>query len=155
MNKSRFKLVPAVYLILIQDQKILMLQRYNTGYEDGKYSLVAGHVESKETFRQAMVREAKEEAGIILPFEHLKVVHVMHRYEPSDPSYIAERIDAFIQTEQWKGELKNQEPHKCNDLGWFPLNDLPRNTIPYVEYAIRNIQQNIFYSEWGFYSISN
>lgn len=150
MNKIRFKIIPAVYLVLIQNQKILMLRRYNTGYEDGKYSLIAGHLDGRETFRQAMIREAKEEAGMILPFENLKVVHIMHRYVTIEENDSRERLDTFIQATQWNGVIKNTEPHKCDDLSWFPLNDLPLNTIPYVEYAIRNIQQNIFYSEFGF-----
>lgn len=38
---ERFKLVVAVHLILIKNGKILLLRRYNTGYEDGNYSVVA------------------------------------------------------------------------------------------------------------------
>lgn len=38
---ERFKLVTAVHLILTQNGKILLLRRYNTGYEDGNYSVVA------------------------------------------------------------------------------------------------------------------
>lgn len=38
---ERFKLVVAVHLILIQNNQILLLRRYNTGYEDRNYSVVA------------------------------------------------------------------------------------------------------------------
>jgi hypothetical protein len=34
---ERFKLVSAVHLFFIRDGKILLLRRFNTGYEDGKY----------------------------------------------------------------------------------------------------------------------
>ena len=43
-----FKFKSAVHLFLIQDDKILLLRRYNTGYEDGNYSVIAGHLAGGE-----------------------------------------------------------------------------------------------------------
>ena len=63
---ERFKLVVAVHLILIEDGKILLLRRYHTGYEDGNYSVVAGHIDGDESVIKAMQREALEEAGITI-----------------------------------------------------------------------------------------
>jgi 8-oxo-dGTP diphosphatase len=91
-----------------------------------------------------MIREAKEEAGIDLKAEDLNVVHVMHRKCPNE-----ERIDLFIKARKWKGEPKNLEPHKCDDLRWFEIEKLPTNTIPYVRQAIDCIRNKIFYSEFG------
>ena len=64
MSEKRFSIKVAVHLILEKDGKILMLRRFNTGWQDGNYSLVAGHFDGGERGRDAMVREAKEEAGI-------------------------------------------------------------------------------------------
>jgi 8-oxo-dGTP pyrophosphatase MutT (NUDIX family) len=150
MPKEHFKITPASYLVLIKDEKILMSRRFNTGYEDGNYSLPAGHLDGGETFRQAMVREAKEETGIILNPDALKTVHVMHRLVKFENVGIRERIDAFIRADAWDGKIKNMEPNKCDDLRWFPLNELPQNNIPFVKYALECIQKNIFYSEYGF-----
>ena len=44
--------IPAVYLVLIKDGKVLMLERKNTGYMDGWYSFIAGHVEKGESFHR-------------------------------------------------------------------------------------------------------
>ncbi len=41
------------------------------------------------------------------------------------------------------------EPAKCDDLKWFDLNRLPKNTIPYIRATTRNYLKNIFYSERG------
>lgn len=79
---ERFKLVTAVHLILIEDKKILLQKRYNTGYEDGNYSIVAGHIDGNESVIKAMQREALEEAGIKIKEEDLEIVHVMHRKTP-------------------------------------------------------------------------
>ena len=142
--KERFKLIPTSHLILIKDSKILLLRRFNTGYEDGNYSVVAGHLDGDETFIQAMVREAKEEAGIDIKSNNLEVVHVMHRKCPNE-----ERIDFFIQAKSWVGEPKIMEPHKCDDLSWFEIDNLPNNVIPYVRQAIGRIRNNVLYSEHG------
>lgn len=45
MKEERYKFICAVYLLLIKENQILLLKRANTGYEDGKYSLVAGHMD--------------------------------------------------------------------------------------------------------------
>lgn len=81
MKKERFKFIPSVYLILLKDNKILLLRRYNTGFRDGEYSFVAGHLDGNETLRQAMIREAKEEANIELDLTDLELVHTMNRSE--------------------------------------------------------------------------
>ena len=144
MMKERLKLIPTSHMILISGTKILLLRRFNTGYEDGNYSVIAGHLDGNETFIQAMVREAKEEAGIIVKPEYLRVVHVMHRKCPD-----GERIDFFIQAKSWDGDPKIMEPNKCDDLSWFELNNIPKNTISYIRQAINCVRNNVFYSECG------
>lgn len=133
----------AVHLFLLKEDKILLLRRYNTGFMDGKYSVVAGHVDSGETYIEAMKREAKEEAGIFISDEDLKAVQVMHRKSDT------ERIDYFFVAKKWAGQIKNMEPNKCDDLSWFPINDLPDNMIPYVRHAIKMYRKNEQFTEFG------
>lgn len=142
--KDRHKLIPTSYLILRDGEKVLLLRRFNTGYEDGKYSLPAGHVDQGETFTEALVREVGEEIGVTLNAEDARVVHIMHR-----KSLDSERVDTFFVTEKWEGEVKNMEPEKCDDLSWFPIDALPENTIPYIRQALECIHEKKFYSEWG------
>ncbi|MFH1583329.1 MAG: NUDIX domain-containing protein [Candidatus Falkowbacteria bacterium] len=150
MPQKRFKIIPSSYLILIKDNKILLLRRFNTGFMDGYYGLVAGHGESGESFTKTIIREAKEEANIILKADNLKTVHVMHRYEMQNNPELRERVDIFFTAKKWQGKIKNMEPDKCDDLSWFPISKLPPNTIPYVKQAICNIRKKIFYSEFGY-----
>lgn len=143
MHSSRFKLIASSYLLLLRDKKILLLRRYNTGYEDGKYSVPAGHLDEEETLRMCHVREAKEEIGITISEENIKLVHVMHRKEKDI------RIDFFFTAISIKGEPVNCESDKCDELKWFPINNLPSNTIPYIRQAIENYFKGTFYSEIG------
>jgi len=139
--------IPASYLTLIKDNKVLLLRRFNTGYEDGNYSLVAGHVDSGETFTQCIIREAEEEAGIFLKPEDLKVAHIMHRNSGTVENN--ERVDVFFVAKKWDGEVVNKEPHKCDDLSWFDLDDIPENILSYIGQAIRKIRDDVYYSEYG------
>lgn len=142
--KIRHKNIPASYLILFQNNKVLLLKRFNTGYEDNKYSFIAGHVDEGETFTEAIIREAFEEAGIKIFEKDLKVMHVMHR-----KSVDSERVDIFFTVKKWMGNLENMETDKCSELDWFDMENLPENVIPYIRKVIENIKNKIFYSEFG------
>ncbi len=139
--KDRHKVVPASYLMLLDGDKVLLQRRFNTGYEDGNYSLPAGHVDAGESFTQAIVREVKEEINIDIP-KNIKVVHMAHR--KADDS---ERIDAYFIAKEWSGEIKNLELNKYDDLSWFDVNDLPENTISFLKDIIPAILKGKIYSE--------
>lgn len=141
--KERFKAIVAVHLFLRKGNKILLLRRFNTGYEDGNYSVPAGHHDGGETVSSAMIREAKEETTIDIKPEDLRVVHVMHRNADD-----WERIDFFFECKKWQGDVKIGEKDKCDDLSWFGINELPNNTIPYIKSAIASYKNNELYSEF-------
>lgn len=142
MTKERFKIIPSSYLVLIKDGKVLLSRRYNTGYMDGFYGFPAGHLDGGETFKQAMVREAREEIGITINPLDLELIHVTDRMMIGN-----ERIDLFFTAKTWQGEPKNMEPEKCDDLSWFDLNSPPENVIPYIGQVIESIPKNIIYTE--------
>ena len=143
MKSTRFKFPSAVHLFLIRDGRILLLRRFNTGYEDGNYSVVAGHLDGGEKVRDAAVREAAEEVGILIVPQDVEVVGVMHR-KSND-----ERIDWFVTIRRWTGEIRNAEPDKCDDLAWFAPDRLPPNIIPYVRRAIENYTRGIWFDSFG------
>lgn len=140
---EKFKLIASVYLLFRKGNKILLLRRCNTGYEDGNYGLVAGHVDGNEAFTTAAVREAKEESGVDINPADLLLKTTMHRRQKD------ERVDFFFEPTKWTGDITNTEPDKCDDLSWFPINNLPENTIPYIHQAIECSIKGIPYSEFG------
>ncbi len=141
--KEEFKLIGAVYLLFRKDDKILLLRRLNTGYEDGKYGLVAGKVGKNESLTFAAVREAKEESGVEIDPKDLVLKVVMSRRENK------EWADFFFEIKKWKGEISNIEPNKCSDLSWFPIDNLPENTISCIRQVIECYKNEIFYTEFG------
>lgn len=136
----------SVHLLLLNKDNILMLRRYNTGYEDGNYSLVAGHVEKNETVTEAIIRESYEEGGIKIVEEDLEIVHVIHRKKEG---LGGDYIDYFFKCTKWSGDIINKEPNKCDDLRWFNTNSLPANTIPYIKHGIKEFLNNSYFSEFN------
>lgn len=140
---ARFKLIPEAHLLVIRDGRILLLRRCNTDYEDGKYSVVAGHMEDGETAREAICREAHEEAGIELGPDDLAFAQLVHRADRG------QRLSLFFEALRWRGAPKNMEPHKASDFAWFPLDALPDAMVPYVRRAIERWRAGEFYGESG------
>lgn len=143
MSGQRFKLIATVHLFLMRGEEVLLLRRFNTGYADGQYSVVAGHLDGGEEIVAAAVREAREEVGVEIAPADLQIVGVMHR--KSDD----ERIDFFLAARAWSGEVTNAEPHKCDHLGWFGVDALPENTIPYVRRALDNFRRGAWFDSFG------
>ena len=139
----RAKFPVTVHLLFFHDNKILLLRRFNTGFEDGNYSVPAGHLDGDETVRMAAVREALEEIGVKIDLHDIDFATVVHR--KSDD----ERVDFFVRIKDWQGEPFNAEPEKCDELRWYELDALPENTIPYVRQAIRNSLDAIPFEEFG------
>lgn len=152
---DRYRVAPAAYLLLEREgqapaeKELLLLRRYNTGYRDGEYSLIAGHLDAGESLAQTLAREALEEAGIIIDPGALVHAHTMHA-RPEKPGDLGdERIDFYFTTSRYEGTPRIMEPDKCDGMAWFPEDRLPDNIIPKVREAIAHIRAGTHFSEVG------
>ena len=143
MTQDRFRAVVAVHVFFLRGESILLLRRANTGYEDGKYSVPAGHLDGGESVTAAAIRESLEEVGVTLEPGGIEHALVMHRRAE------AERIDFFVSVANWTGYPSNCEPEKCDELLWAPMDGLPTNVVPYVRRAIEAFQLGQRYVEFG------
>lgn len=145
---ARHRALLAVYLVLYgMDGKILLLRRAHTGYMDGKLSMPSGHVDGGEPADIALIREAKEEAGIAVKSNDLQLVHTMHRVA-EEGGY--EYVDFYFKTTKWQGTPQNMEPQKCSELLWVDPNELPADLIPVVKQALEHIAAKEPYSSANF-----
>jgi ADP-ribose pyrophosphatase YjhB (NUDIX family) len=119
-----------VHVVLRRDGEILLMRRAGTGFFDGLFSLPGGHVEDGESLAQAASRELLEEAGVQVAPEALRRIGVVHRRSDGN------RIDFFLSASAWCGEPRIVEPDKCDALGWFALDALPEDLVPYVRQAL-------------------
>ncbi|MBR4927134.1 MAG: NUDIX domain-containing protein [Alphaproteobacteria bacterium] len=127
-----------VHLVLIQDGQILLGKRTDHLLKD-TYMMVAGHVEEGENIFSAMIREAKEEANIILDEKDLKLACVVHHPNAPYKGRHHDIINFFIMADTYQGTVCNNEPEKCPELNWYPLSNLPRLSV-HTKAALEAIQ---------------
>lgn len=125
-----------VELYLKKDNKALLHKRFNTNYEDGNYGFIGGHVQKDETLKQALIREAQEEAGIILKEENLKCVFIANKTGKKNC------INFIFLATKFEGTPKIMEQDKCTDLNWFDINNLPTNIIKLESQVIQECNED-------------
>ncbi len=113
---ERHKVCMAVYLLLERDGEVLLLRRANSGWNDGKYTLVAGHVDEGESAGAAMVRETLEEVGV-------RVENV--RYFGSQPWPFPNSLMVGFRADYAGGEIV-ADGVEIEDAGWYRADSLPR-----------------------------
>ncbi len=131
-----------VRLILYSRGRILLL-RQKKG-KGGNYTLVGGTIESTEFAQQALIREANEEAGLVIKREDLQLAHVLHKR----PKTKSQRITLYFKATKWSGKIKTGEPNKFKGVAWFSLEALPTNLTETVRHVLREYREGHLYSEF-------
>ena len=119
------------------------MKRKSTGFGDGEYGFVGGHVEKNENIKKAIIRETKEEINIEIEEQNLKFRNVLNRKVNND-----EYIDFVFETRKWKGNIKNMEPDKCSELIWCNPNNLPNNTIDFEKSILSSKEDICLFFGW-------
>ncbi|MGK4585352.1 NUDIX hydrolase [Kitasatospora sp. HPMI-4] len=129
-------LVVGVHLVVIDGGTVLLGRRRNTTYAAGLWHLPAGHMERGEPVTRSMTREAEEELGIAIAEDDLELVHTLHHLDADDGR---SRLQLFFRSARYAGQVRNAEPHKCEELRWWPLDRLPDDIVPYTAHALGEI----------------
>ncbi|HFA50318.1 MAG TPA: NUDIX domain-containing protein [Bacteroidetes bacterium] len=136
------KILLKVRLILYNRGNILLLRQRKM--QGGNYTLVGGTIEDKEFSKKSLIREAREEAGLVLQAEDLQLAHVLHK----KPKKKEQRITLYFKATKWAGMLKTGEPHKFKGVAWFPLDNLPDNLSDTVRHVLKEYREGRLYSEF-------
>lgn len=106
--------VPCVCVVVRRGSQALFVLREKTGYKDNQYTVPSGHVKDGETFRQAALRELKEETGLHAEVSGLEYIATVHRKEPNDI-----RIDVWFEAKN--GGASRLTPSPKNMRRWSGL----------------------------------
>ena len=108
-----------VNVIVVRDGKLLLGLRKNV-FGDGTWGLPGGHLEDRESMKDAATRELMEETGLEasnLIFSNL-VNNVQRERHYLQVGFVAEEVN---------GEASLMEPDRCSEWRWFNLGELPEN----------------------------
>lgn len=95
--------------------------KYSTN-EKGCWEKPGGKVDYGETLQDAIKREMMEEYGIEI--EIVFQLPAQNHFLPKEHQHWVPTC--FICKIKGNKEPKILEPHKCDEIGWFSLNDLPK-----------------------------
>lgn len=145
LRRVTFRTFADVFLVLVRDGRLLLALRENTGHADGQWNVPSGKVEPDEDLAGAMVREAREEVGLRVAPDQLRLATVVHLRNPGEEA----RLGFFFAVDGTTGEPYNAEPHKCGGIDWFPLDRLPENTEPYTVAGLDLVRAGRTYGRHG------
>ncbi|MDX6258058.1 MAG: 8-oxo-dGTP diphosphatase [Frankiales bacterium] len=137
MPNQRFHVAAAVYGVLLDGDRLLLIRRAGTGYRDGQVSIPAGHLDGGEDAVSGMLRELREEVLVEADRSSCRLAVVMHR-APEDPQD-AEYLDLFFTIGSWRGTPSIGEPDKCSELIWADRAALPADIVDYVGVGLQAI----------------
>lgn len=139
--QQRFRTILTARVLLEYRDHLLFLAQ--TKANGGGYTLPGGKIEGLEFAKDALVREAFEEVGIILERNKLRLVHITHRKLKS----VIEIIFLF-QASDWSGEMAVREPEKFREATWLPADEHPERLTAVLKYTLDRLAKGKFYSEF-------
>lgn len=103
----------------------------------GYYALVAGKVDQFESPATALIREASEEAGIIIKPTNLTFVSVFHRQNAFYKDRQNDIVEFIFIADKWGGDITNMEPHLCDEIGFYDIKNLPDTVTETTKTALK------------------
>jgi len=109
-------------VILDREGKVFLAKRGKEARnERGKWEFPGGSVEFGEEMRHALIREVQEEYDFEISVDRLLDV-VDHIIPHEHQHWISPTFLCFYK----EGTPRIMEPHKCDSIGWFSLESIPR-----------------------------
>jgi MoaA/NifB/PqqE/SkfB family radical SAM enzyme/ADP-ribose pyrophosphatase YjhB (NUDIX family) len=132
---------PGCELIVRVGDEILLGKRLNC-YGAGTWALPGGHLEPGERCVKTVCREAMEELGVGVEPHQLTLVGVS---DDPTPTNGVRHIHFTFELRRTTFEPENMEPHRCEELRFFDLSQLPDELFPPHRPIIANYRAGRLY----------
>ncbi|MFJ7775895.1 NUDIX domain-containing protein [Streptomyces yangpuensis] len=124
---------------------LLGLRHPDSKYAGNTWHYLAGRCE-QESALACLVREAWEEAGLVIDPADVELAHVVHVVDAPGSLPLMQLV---FRAGRWKGTPEIREPDKCLTWQWWPRHELPNRIVSYTSTAIAAISEGRPYSQMG------
>ncbi|MFF8731797.1 NUDIX domain-containing protein [Streptomyces sp. NPDC015171] len=124
---------------------LLGLRHPDSAYAGNTWHFLAGHCEREEAV-SCLIREAEEEAGLVIEPDDVELVHLVHLVD--SPS-ARPRIGLIFRARTWSGTPTVREPDRCVEWRFWNPKNLPDAVVPYTRQAIEGVLAGRLYSQRG------
>ncbi|MEV4098279.1 NUDIX domain-containing protein [Streptosporangium saharense] len=109
------------------DQVVLLQRGPRAKFAQGMWDLPVGKSEPGEPITHTAIRELKEETGLSVQPESLRLAHIIHGARGVEaPNGF---LTVVFAVHEWSGTLTNSEPDKHAQVRWTPTTELPHNFV--------------------------
>ncbi|WP_371496085.1 NUDIX domain-containing protein [Kitasatospora sp. NBC_00374] len=128
-------LVAAVILHDRETNRVVLLQRGpQAKFAQGMWDLPVGKNEPGEPITETAVRELKEETGLTVAPEALRLAHVIHGARGVEaPNGF---LTVVFAAHTWSGDPVNAEPEKHAQVRWVSTDAVPEDFVPTTASAL-------------------
>ncbi|MBQ0890608.1 phosphotransferase [Streptomyces sp. RM72] len=121
-----------VHLLAVRDgeagPEVLLSRRAGNVYAPGCWHLVSGHLDGPwEDMVTALVREAREESGVVIDPADVRAAVTVHHRAPAGGA----RVGVFFEVKRWEGTPEVMEHDVCDAMRWFSFDALPEPMVAY------------------------
>ncbi|MFF4580027.1 NUDIX domain-containing protein [Streptomyces sp. NPDC001389] len=136
-----------VHLFLQREDGTVLfgLRHPGCAFAPSTFQLLSGHCEQEAAVACA-VREAQEEAGLVIDPADVELVHVLHMV---DAPGTRPMVGFYFRARKWRGTPVVREPDRCVSWIWAPADNPPQPLVPYTAAALAGIRQGRLYTELG------
>lgn len=125
------------YGLVIKNEKILLIKKHGGPY-DGKLDLPGGSIEFRETPKDALIRELKEEVGIyVKKYELFDADSVNFNWTYNNEEIIGHHVGIFFKVIEYENEIKSNmklDDHNNDSLGakFYKINSLKKEDLSLI-----------------------
>lgn len=134
-----------LYRADVTETEILMLHYFENERYRERYGFPGGHIDPGETAVASAVREAREEAGIAIDPEDLKLAHFLDISKGTNDN----RKYFYFATPFYEEFTQSPEPERYSVV-WRDIYNLPSETPPHIKQVVKCILEEKYYSVFGY-----